>query len=42
MIDHSFVIKTLDTKEMLGVHGLITFEESTLDCEILQKIGEEE
>ena len=40
MIDHSFVIKTLDTKEMLGVHGLTTFEEDTLDCEILQKVGE--
>ena len=35
MLDNSFVIKTLDTKDMLGVHGLITSEESTLDCEIL-------
>ena len=35
MIDHSFVIKTLDTKEMLGVNGLITSEESTLDYKIL-------
>ena len=42
MLDHSFVIKTLDTKEMLGVHGLITSEGSPLDCEILQKVGEEE
>ena len=24
MVDHPFVIKTLDTKEMLGVHELIT------------------
>ena len=35
MIDHSFVIKTLDTKDMLGVHGLTTFEEDTLDYDIL-------
>jgi len=42
MIDHSFVIKTLDTKEMLGVHGLITSKGSTLDYEILQKVEEEE
>ena len=33
---------TLDTKEMLGVHGLTTFEEYTLDYEILQEIGEDE
>ena len=30
MTDYSFVIKTLDTKEMLGVHGLITSKEDTL------------
>ena len=35
MIDHSLVIKTFDTNEMLGVHGLITSNEDTLDCEIL-------
>ena len=34
MIDNYFVIKNLDTKEMLGVHGLITSEEITLDYEI--------
>ena len=33
MIDHPFVIKTIDTNEMLGVAGLITFEENTLDYE---------
>ena len=42
MIDHSLVIKTVDTNEMLGVHGLITFEEDTLYCEILQEVGEDE
>ena len=42
MTDQSFVIKTLNTKEMLGVHELTTSKESTLDCEILQKVGEEE
>ena len=40
MTDQSFVIKTLETKEMMGVHGLTTSEGSTLDCEILQKVGE--
>ena len=35
MIDNSFVIKTFDTNEMLGVHGLITSDKDTLDCEIL-------
>ena len=42
MIDHSLVIKTSDTNEILGLHGLITFEEDTLDCEILQKVEEDE
>ena len=42
MTDHPFVIKTLDTKEMLGVHWLTTFEEDTLECEILQEVGEDE
>ena len=35
MIDHSLVIKTLDTNMTLGVHELITLEKDTLDCEIL-------
>ena len=39
MIDQSFVIKILDTKEMMGVHELTTSKVSTLDCEILQKVG---
>ena len=42
MIDHFFVIKTLDTNMTLGVHGLITLEKNTLNCEILQKVGEDE
>ena len=42
MIDQSFVIKTLDTKEMMGVHELTASKGSTLDCEILQKVGDEE
>ena len=39
---HSFVIKTLDTKEMLGVHGLIISKEDTLDSDELQEVGEDE
>ena len=42
MTDHSFVIKTHDTKEMLGVHGLITYKEDTLNCDDLQDVGEDE
>ena len=42
MIDQSFVIKTLDTKEMLGAHELTTSKGSSLDYENLQKVGEEE
>ena len=42
MIYHSFLIKNFDTNGMLGVHGLITSKEDTLDCEKLQKVGEDE
>ena len=42
MMDQSFVIKTLDTKEMMGFHELTASKGSTLDCEILQKVGDEE
>ena len=35
MIDHPFVIKTLDIKEMLVVRGLIKFQENALDYKIL-------
>ena len=39
---HFFVIKALDTNMTLGVHGFITLKKDTLDCEILQKVGEYE
>ena len=39
MIDHSFLIKTFHTNDMLGVHRLNTIEKYSLDCEILQKVG---
>ena len=42
MIDHFFLIDTLDTNMTLGVHGLITLDKNTLNCEILQKVGEDE
>ena len=42
MMDQSFVIKTLNTKEMMGVHELTSSKGSTLDCEILQKVDDEE
>lgn len=42
MMDQSFVIKALDTKEMMGAHELTTSKGSTLDYEILQKVGNEE
>ena len=42
MIDHFFVIETLDTNMKLGVNGLITVDKNTLKCEILQKVGEDE
>ena len=42
MIDHFFVIETLNTNITLGVHGLITLEKDTLDSEILQKVGGDE
>ena len=42
MIDHFLVINTLDTNMTMGVHVLITLEKNTLDCEILQKVGEDE
>lgn len=35
MTDQTFLIKTLDTKEMMGVHELNTSKASTLDYEIL-------
>ena len=39
----SLVINNFDTNEMLGVHGLlITFEEDTIDCDILQRVGGDE
>ena len=34
MMDQSFVIKTLDTKEMMGVHELTASKGSTLDYDI--------